>query len=304
MDKDDEDDCKTFSLGLLIAFGITIIASGFFILFFFVLYKWLFYVAAVCELFVILMILSEEYNSNLKDKKYYKQVMSENDSSSDINSLNLSNDENTSNINDNTNDENESNIIVNANDENTSTINHNRIENQIGKSNEEIKNILSDCIKNVNFNISEFNKLIQDINSEIQKTANNLNSVNSIIKRINNNNNNNLFNRIDTINESFFTVEFSYCCNINDSATNFNKINEINNMVYKLVVLINKKFCPYNKQVQDETNILNSSDEDSEIICFKVKEIDKIVLDLHILFQGINKITENINDIIENEINN
>lgn len=130
-----------------------------------------------------------------------------------------------------------------------------------------------------------------------------MNSVNSIIKRINNNNNN-LFNRIDTINESFFTVEFSYCCNINDSATNFNKINEINNMMYKLVVLINKKFYPYNKQVQDETNILNSSDEDSEIICFKVKVINKIVLDLHILFQGIKKITENINDIIENEINN
>lgn len=33
MDKDDEDDCKTFSLELLIAFGITIIASEFFFYF-------------------------------------------------------------------------------------------------------------------------------------------------------------------------------------------------------------------------------------------------------------------------------
>lgn len=294
MDKDNEDDCTTFSFELLLTFGIIILSSGFFILFFFVLYKWLFYVAAACELFVILMILSEEYSYY---NKYYKKVMSENDSSNDINSSNLSNDENTSNIIDNTNDENKSNIIVNANNEDTSnidlniteigsisTINPNKIENQIGKSNEEIKNILSDCIKNVNFNIIEFNKLIDDIKSEIKKTANNVHSINSTINSINKNN---LFNRIDTINDSFITEKLSNCCKINDNATNFNKINEINNMVYKLVVLINKKFYPYNKKIQDETNILNSSDEDLELICFKVKEINKIVIDLQFLLQGI-----------------
>ena len=207
--KKNQNDCDHIIDDILPFLFIYFFLSGFIILFFSVIYKWLFYGSIAYEIGYLLYAISPLYRLNLKYTKNFKIR------------YNLSNDENT------TNEE-------NANSDHLNDINNSNINDKCST----IDN--NECITATN-KCSSINDEANDINSEysleyIEEINNNSYSDTNINDENDDDDYSNVINLDDVINniEAFITTENNIvnAIDINDIIINFNSnINKVNEKI-------------------------------------------------------------------------